>query len=117
MLPTRPIVLVYSTEHARADIIDIYCRNARPNPESAEHVFDAIQRAVTLLTDAPGVGRLWNSPDPRLKDMRVTTAGPYANYLILFRPVPHGIEVARVVAASPALQAIINDASASLDNE
>jgi toxin ParE1/3/4 len=57
----------------------------------------------------PGVGRYWNSPDPRLDGMRVTTVTPYRNFLIFFRKVPGGIEVFRVVHGARELESIVDE--------
>lgn len=91
------------------DIIAIYVYVHRRSPQSAEKVFDAIERSIRRLVDLPGVGRYWNSPDPRLAGMRVTTVRPYRNYLIFFRLVEKTIEVFRVVHAARDLAPLVDE--------
>ena len=91
------------------DIIDIYSYIHERSPQAAERVFDAIEESIKALAKMPGVGRLWNSTDPRLQAMRVTTVTPYRNYLIFFRPQARTIEIHRVVHGARELQRIVDD--------
>ncbi len=101
--------VIRRTAQVRHDIIDIYRYVHAQRPHAAEKVFDAIERSIRSLLDAPGIGRYWSSPDPRLEGLRVTTVRPYRNYLIFFRVVPDGIEVFRVVHGARELQPLVDD--------
>ena len=67
----------------------------------------SIYTYVHQQRDRPGVGRYWNSPDPRLDAMKATTVTPYRNYLIFFRALPDRIEVFRVVHAARDLRRLM----------
>ncbi|MEO6436476.1 MAG: type II toxin-antitoxin system RelE/ParE family toxin [Tepidisphaeraceae bacterium] len=97
------------TRQVGDDVVAIYRYIHARSEQSADKVFDAIEKSVRSLLDAPGVGRHWNSPDPRLEGMRVTTVRPYRNYLIFFRTVPDGIEVFRIVHAARSLQPLVDE--------
>lgn len=105
-----------STKQVWRDIIEIYLYVQERSPQSAEKVFDAIQRSINSLLDAPGVGRLWVSRDPRLEELRMTPVRPYRNYLIFFRAVPSGIEVFRVVHGARELGRIAFDIDLEFDD-
>ena len=51
----------------RSDLVSIYTYLHERSPAAAEKVLDGIERHVRSLLDTPGIGTLWNSPDPRLK--------------------------------------------------
>ena len=97
------------TRQAGDDIVRAYLYVHDRSPQGADRLMDAIERSIRRLLDTPGVGRHWNSPDPRLDGMRVTTVTPYRSYLIFFRAVPGGIEVFRVVHGAQALQPLVDD--------
>src|SRR4051794_8725423 len=97
------------TTQAQDDIVRIYFSIHEKSPKGAENVFDAIERSIKNLADIPGVGRYWNSRDPRLDGLRVTTVVPYRNYLIFFRSTPRAIEVFRIVHGARQLQPLVDD--------
>ena len=67
--------------------------------------------------DTPGVGRFWNSPDPRLDGLRVVTVRPFRNYLIFFRAMPRGIEVFRVVHGARDLGPLVDEIEFEFDED
>ncbi len=95
------------TTQVRQDIVNIYGYIHERSPQSAERVLEAIERTIKSLGDMPGIGRRWDSHDPRLEGMRVAVISPYRNYLIFYRPVANGIEVYRVVHGAQELERII----------
>ena len=97
------------TGQVRDDIIQIYRHIRRKSQKGADLVFDAIERSIKALGEMPGVGRLWESPDPRLEGMRITTVTPYRNYLIFFRPTREAVEVFRVVHGAEELERLIDE--------
>lgn len=64
---------------------------AAENPRAADRVIDAIHEKSELLATAPELGRSREELAPRLRSFPV---GPY---VIFYRPVLDGIEVARVL--------------------
>ncbi len=93
----------------RDDIIAIYRYIHERSPQSADNVLDAIERSIRRLVDSPGVGRYWNSPDPRLDGLKVTPVTPYRNFLIFFRRVPAGIEIFRIVHGARDLAPLMDE--------
>ncbi len=105
------------TRQVRDDIIHIYRHIHDHNHGAADKVFDAIERSIRALLDTPGVGRYWNSPDPRLDRMRVTTVRPYRNYLIFFRAAADRIEVFRVIHGARELQPLVDEIEIDFEDE
>jgi toxin ParE1/3/4 len=108
---------VRRSAQVRQDLIDIYRYLYRRSPQAAERVFDAIAQSIRSLLNTPGIGRLWNSTDPRLEGMRVVPVKRYRNYLIFFRPIPTGIEVFRVVQGMQELERIIDEIEIDFDED
>jgi toxin ParE1/3/4 len=104
------------TKRVWRDIAEIYHYVQERSPQSAEKVFDAIERSIKSLLDAPGVGRLWSSRDRRLEGLRVTPVRPYRNYLIFFKAVPDGIEVFRVVHGARELGRLVVEIDFEFDD-
>ena len=111
---SRPI---RRTKQLRQDIIDIYAYIYERSPQSAERVFDAIERSIRKLPQIAGAGRLWNSTDPRLQGMRVTVITPYRSFLVFFRPTPTAIEVFRVVRGSRKLERVVDEINLDFEAE
>ena len=97
------------TKQVREDIIGIYTCIGQRNPDAAERVFDAIERCISGLASFPGIGRVWNSSDPRLPDMRVVPVTPYRNYLVFFRAIEKRVEIYRVVHGARELERIVEE--------
>src|SRR5689334_1301356 len=97
------------TRQVRDDLIAIYLHIHQRSPSAAEKVLTVLQRNINSLLDTPGIGRPWESPDPRLEGMRVCVVSPYRNYLIFFRPTSTGIDVFRVIHGARELDRIIDE--------
>jgi toxin ParE1/3/4 len=97
------------TIQVRRDIIDIYGYIYERSPQAAESVFDAIEQSIVALADMPGVGRRWNSPDPRLEGMRITPVTRYRNYIIFFRLGDDAVEIYRIVHGARELARIVDE--------
>jgi toxin ParE1/3/4 len=100
---------VRRTRQVRDDLISIYLYIHEHSPAAAEKVLTVMERNIRSLLDTPGVGRRWNSPDPRLDGMRVAVITPYRNYLIFYRPTSGGIDVFRVVHGARELDRIVDE--------
>jgi toxin ParE1/3/4 len=105
------------TRQVADDLIGIYLFIHRRSPQGAERVLSVLERNIRSLADTPGVGRLWDTPDPRLEGMRVAVVTPYRNYLIFFRPAPDAIEVFRVVHGAQELDRIVDEIDVEFEEE
>jgi toxin ParE1/3/4 len=105
------------TRQVADDLIGIYLFIHRRSPQAAERVLSVLERNVRSLADTPGVGRVWDSPDPRLEGMRVTVVTPSRNYLIFFRPTPDAIEVFRIVHGAQELDRIVDEIEIDFEGE
>jgi toxin ParE1/3/4 len=105
------------TRQVADDLIGIYLFIHRRGPQGAERVLSVLERNIRSLADMPGVGRLWDTPDPRLEGMRVTVVTPFRNYLIFFRPTPDAIEVFRVVQGSQELDRIVDEIDVQFEDD
>jgi toxin ParE1/3/4 len=76
------------------------------DPRSATRFVEGILRRCELLAGQPGIGRLRADLAPNLRSFAV------GRYLILYRPLDGGIEVARVLHGARNLKAQFPDRSA-----
>lgn len=83
--------VVQRTAQAEEDLIEIWVYIAQDNPGAADRVLDAIEERFHVLADNPLMGRLRPDIAPEL---RYFAAG---NYLILYRTVPDGVQIVRVI--------------------
>ena len=108
--------VIRRTKRVAEDIVDIYRFIYVRNPQAADRVLATIEQSIRSLVDTPGVGRYWNSPDPRLSGMKIATVRPYRNYLIFFRAVSDAIEVFRVVHGARELAPLIDEIEFDFDD-
>jgi toxin ParE1/3/4 len=78
---------------AEADVTAIWQFVAEDNIRAADALLDRIEAAFDMLAEMPRVGRAREDLAPKLRSF------PVGNYLILYVPVPEGIEVVRVMHA------------------
>lgn len=105
------------TRQVAEDLIGIYLRIHEHSPQAAERVLTVLERNIRALLDSPGVGRQWESPDPRLEGMRVAVVTPYRNYLMFFRAKPGGIDLFRVIHGAQELDRIVDEIDADFQDE
>ncbi|MCF6286456.1 MAG: type II toxin-antitoxin system RelE/ParE family toxin [Candidatus Hydrogenedentes bacterium] len=79
------------TVQADEDLIEIWSYIARDNMDAADALIDNIETKVKLLADNPRIGA---ARDEIAKGLRLFTLG---NYALLYREIPGGIELVRVV--------------------
>lgn len=79
------------TAQAEQDLIEIWTYIAQDNPTAADRVLDDIEQRFHGLADNPLMGRLRPDIAPEL---RYFTVG---KYLILYRTMPRGIQIVRVI--------------------
>ena len=94
----------------KADLAGHYAFIARDKVEPAERFLREAQVAFERLAHMPGLGRTWESPDPRLDGVRVyPLPHGFRNYLVFYKPVPEGIEVMAVLHGARDLGAILHE--------
>lgn len=76
---------------AEADLTEIYDFIAGDNRSAAGALIDRFERQAETLANNPGIGRARPELQP---DMR---SFPVGRYVLLYRPIEGGIEVARVL--------------------
>ncbi len=85
------------SRRARADLLDIWATVAAESPRAADRLFDRLEARVRVLVTDPqaGMARTDIAPQARMLVLRP--------YLILYRLIPGGSEVIRVVHGARAL--------------
>ena len=78
---------------AEKDLIALWLYVSQENQSSATQLIDRLHGQMKLLADMPGLGRSRKDLAPRLRSF------PMGTYLIFYREIPDGIEVARVLSA------------------
>jgi toxin ParE1/3/4 len=86
------------TAQAEEDLIELWLYIAQDNPSAADRLLEEIEDKCSLLVANPQLGRA--RPDIAA-DCR---SFPVGRYLILYRLIPDGIEVVRVVQGSRRLE-------------
>jgi toxin ParE1/3/4 len=80
-----------NSELAEADLADIWVEIATDDIETADHFIHELRTLAQKLAEQPFMGR----ERPELgQDVRVF---PHERYLLIYRPVDHGVGIARVV--------------------
>lgn len=79
------------TALAEDDLIDIWTYIAQDNPSAADALLDRIDLACQRLAEHPGMGPARPDLAPALRYFVV------GRYLILYREMPGGVEIVRVV--------------------
>lgn len=82
---------IQRTAQAEEDLIELWIYIAQDNPAAADRLLDAINERCLALADNPLMGRLRPDIAPEL---RYFTVG---NYLILYRTLPDGVQIVRVI--------------------
>src|SRR5207302_8494129 len=87
---------------ARRDLAEIWHYIALDNPSAADALLDRIGRAINLLAEHPGLGPVRDD----IKRGANLRSFPIKKYLILYRIIPGGIEIARIVHGARNLRAL-----------
>jgi toxin ParE1/3/4 len=85
--------IVQRTALAEEDLIDIWAYIAQDNEQAADTMLDDIEKRCQLLAEFPHMGQTRPDIAPDFHH------SPVGRYLILYRPIPNGIELVRVVFA------------------
>ncbi len=84
---------------AKLDIREIRKYIAQNNQSAARRLVESIRQKCRVIAEFPNMGRSYANLAPSLRGV------PIGSYLILYRPIENGIEVARVVSGYRNLQA------------
>lgn len=78
------------SSQARKDLDDIWLYIGRDSPAAADRFIDDILKTCWTLADSPLMGRSRPELGQRLRSF------PHRGYMIFYRPIRGGIQVARV---------------------
>ena len=86
-------------EGARRDLISIYHHYAREAGIRTADKFLASAEATFLrLAARPGIGTRFELENPLVGELRsLPLTSRFKNYLVFYRPVPGGVEIARIL--------------------
>jgi toxin ParE1/3/4 len=65
--------------------------------ETALRFYDAASATFGKIASAPGIGKRWQSANPRLTDLRVWRAEGFESRVIFYRPTADGIDIIRIL--------------------
>ena len=88
-------ILKTSAAQRDLDRIAAYLQE-QASPRVAVRFLDASNRDFARLARMPGLGSICESDHPTLSGLRLWPIRRFKNHLILYRPLPNGIEVLRV---------------------
>lgn len=90
------------TRQAQEDLLFIWSYIAADSPAAADRLVDAIDRKCAVLAENPKLGPARPDIAPELR------YSPVGSYLILYREIPEGVEVVRVLHGARNLRAIFH---------
>ena len=76
---------------AEEDLFEIAFHIAQDNPKAAGSLLERIERICALIAASPEIGRRRKEFGPELRSF------PVDRYLVFYRPVRGGVEIARVL--------------------
>jgi len=91
--------LIFSPQ-AEQDLIDIWDFIAQDNIDAADRIYDDIEQKCEALAQAPGMGRTRDELAPSLRSF------PVGKYVIFYRLIEDGIEIARILHGARDLKSI-----------
>jgi toxin ParE1/3/4 len=91
---------VLRTQRARLDLLEIWLYIAKDSRTAADRLADRIDATCSALAQQPLMGQARPELGPDLRSFSV------GNYVIYFRPLPDGIEVARVLSGARDVDAL-----------
>ena len=92
------------TPAAQGDLLKILEYLEGENPDAILKVVDAVDEAMQLLADHPGIGHI--RPDLTAQDVRFWTV---FRYLVIYRPDTNPLEIVRVLHGSRDLRRLLRD--------
>jgi toxin ParE1/3/4 len=100
---------VVRRQAARQDLVDIvyhFIRKGTPN--SARRFRDQAEATFLRLAGMPGLGARFEHEHPALAELRFFPVSRFKNYLVFYRPIADGIEVARVLHGARDIHGILS---------
>jgi len=85
------------SEFVESELSAIWDYIAIDNLDAADRFLEAANVTFHELAHMPGMGRIRNFPHARLHNLRSFRVQGFENYLIIYHPIPAGIEVFHVV--------------------
>jgi len=82
---------IIQSPEAQDDLIEIWLYIAQDNQAAANQLLDTIDEKLKLLSDSPQMGQTSDELAPSLRSF------PVGKYLVIYCPIPGGIELARVI--------------------
>jgi toxin ParE1/3/4 len=82
---------VFRSQRARLDAAEIWLYVAEDSVAAADRLTDSFDEKLKMLAEAPGLGTKRDELLPGLRSF------PVGSYLLFYREVSGGIEVARIV--------------------
>ncbi len=101
----NPRIIIRRTADAEVDDQCEYL--AHDNIEAARRFLNAAEATFAQLARTPGMGRMWQSADERLRGVRVWRIGGFERWLVFYRPIDRGIEVLHVIHGARDIEAIL----------
>jgi toxin ParE1/3/4 len=96
-------------DRARRDLIEIFQRYTREAGVGVARRFRAqAEAAFARLASMPGMGTRYEADNPAFGELRFfPLASRFKSYLVFYRPMPDGIEVARVLHGARDIPSIL----------
>jgi toxin ParE1/3/4 len=85
---------------AYADLSNYYDYIAQANPDAAMRFFDAARSTFADIAKMPSMGRVYDSTDTKLQNLRKWHIKGFRAYLIFYRFELDRIEIVRILHAS-----------------
>ena len=76
---------------ARADLVEIWFYIAQDDPDAADKFIRSLVTRFPLLASMPEMGRRREELAPQVRSLA------FGNYVIFYRPMKDGVEIARVL--------------------
>lgn len=97
---------VVKRPEAEDDLLEIFVFIGRKSVRAANRFLRAADQAMEQLAEMPALGGKCESSNTVLSQLRVRTIPRFRNYLILYRPLPDGVEIVRVVFGGRDLESL-----------
>ncbi len=91
---------IIKSPRAKSDLLDIWDYIADDSTTSADNFLNTIGHKIQTLARSPKMGRMREELAPNLRSF------PVGNYIIFYRPIKNGVEIARVLSGARDLNAI-----------
>ena len=82
---------IIRSARSEQDVYEIALHIAKDNPDAALRWIDRVNDALTMLAQFPEAGRARTEIAPRVRSL------PVSSYILFYRPMSDGIDLARVL--------------------